>query len=98
MLVKIPKEQHYSQKLQHSAVEFSALSNNFKNEHWLFQLLLLLRSLLQLELFLMILINIMICLFTNLYHKVVSINTSHLEPHPGIYRLLMKEKLDVYEV
>ena len=30
-------------------------------------------------------------------HKVARINTYHLEPHPGIYRLLMKRKLDVYE-
>ena len=30
------------------------------------------------------------------YRKVASTNTSHLERYPGIYRLLMKEKLNAY--
>ena len=31
-----------------------------------------------------------------IYHKDRSSNMSCLEPHPGIYWLFMKEKLDVY--
>ena len=30
------------------------------------------------------------------HQKVTSTNTSHLEPNPGIYRLLMKRKLYIY--
>ena len=30
------------------------------------------------------------------YRKVASFNTSHLEPHPGFYRLLMKRIFDAY--
>ena len=32
----------------------------------------------------------------NIYRRVMSSNISHLEPHPGFYRLLMKGVFDAY--